>query len=127
LLVLFFVLAAFQFLKLVVPGAFFAEDFGVVFYFRAFGFFGLGVEDDFGVFQIEVEGFVLIIRVFDEKIEAAANRTLHFFYLYIRQKASRKGAKFSFLRSAHLTFPTSKNKMKSGIFGQLTVGQKNLI
>ena len=34
-------LAVFQFLKFIVPGAFFAEDFGVALNFRAFGFVGL--------------------------------------------------------------------------------------
>ena len=70
-------LAVFQFLKFVVPGAFFAEDFGVIFYFRAVGFFGLRVEDGSGVLELELEGFVLVIRVFDEKIQAAAYGTFH--------------------------------------------------
>ena len=60
------------------PGAFFAEDFGVALYFRAIGFFGLRVEDDGGVLQFELEGFVLVIRVFDEKIQAAAYGAFHF-------------------------------------------------
>ena len=70
-------LAVFQFLKSVVPGAFFAKDFSVVLYFRAAGLFGLRFEDDSGVLQLELEGFVRVIRVFDEKIKAAANGTFH--------------------------------------------------
>ena len=70
-------LAVFQFLKFIVPGAFFAEDFGVALDFRAVGFVGLRVVDDFGVLQFELEGFVFVIRVFDEKIQATAYGAFH--------------------------------------------------
>lgn len=72
-----FCLAVFQFLKFIVPGAFFAEDFGVALYFRAVGFVGLRVVDDGGVLQLELKGFVLVVRVFDEKIQAAAYGAFH--------------------------------------------------
>jgi hypothetical protein len=55
-----FGLAVFQFLKLVVPGAFFA------------------VVDDGGVLQLELKGFVFVIRVFDEKIQATEDGAFHF-------------------------------------------------
>jgi hypothetical protein len=71
-------LAVFEFLKLVVPGAFFAKDFGVAVDLRAVGFSRLGIKDDIIALQLEITGFVRIIRVFDEKIQAAAYGTLHF-------------------------------------------------
>jgi len=70
--------AFFQLLELVVPGASFAEDFGVRFYFRAAGG-TLGLEDDAFAFEFEIVGFVFVIGVFDEKIQAAADGTLHRF------------------------------------------------
>ena len=70
--------AFFQFLEFVVPGAALAEDFGVRFDFRA-AFGGLGLEDDAVALEFEVKGFVLVIGVFDEKIQTAADGTLHRF------------------------------------------------
>jgi hypothetical protein len=72
-----FGLAFFQLLEFVVPGASFAKDFGVRFYFRAAG--GLGLEDGAVVLEFEFKGFVFVSGVFDEKIQAAAYWTLHRF------------------------------------------------
>ncbi|MGD8724962.1 MAG: hypothetical protein PVG00_13570, partial [Desulfobacterales bacterium] len=71
-------LAFFEFLKLVVPGTFFAKDFGVAVDLRAVGFSRIRIKDDILTLQLEFTGFVRIIRVFDEKIQAAAYGTLHF-------------------------------------------------
>jgi hypothetical protein len=64
-------------LKLVVPGAFFAKDFGVALDLLAVGFSRLRIKDDILALQFEFKGFVLIIRVFDIKVEAAAYGTFH--------------------------------------------------
>jgi hypothetical protein len=71
-----FGLAFFQLLEFVVPGASFAEDFGVRFYLRAAAG-SLGLKD--GAFALELEfiGFVFVIGVFDEKVQAAADGTFH--------------------------------------------------
>jgi hypothetical protein len=71
-------LAVFELLKLVVPGAFFAKDLGVALDLRAVGFSHLGIKDDILTLQLEFTGFVLIIRVFDEKIQTTAYGTFHF-------------------------------------------------
>ena len=65
-------------LKPVVPRAFFAEDFGVRPDFRA-AVGGFLIEDDAVAFELEIIGFVFVIGVFDEKIQAAAYGTLHRF------------------------------------------------
>jgi hypothetical protein len=77
-LVLFFGSAFFQLLKFVVPGASFAKDFGVRLDFRA-AVGGFLIEDDAVAFELEIIGFVFVIGVFDEKIQAAAYGTLHRF------------------------------------------------
>jgi hypothetical protein len=65
-------------LKPVVPRAFFAEDFGVGLDFRvAVG--GLRIKDGDVTLELEIVGFVFVIGVFDEKIQAAAYGTLHRF------------------------------------------------
>ena len=71
-------LTVFEFLKLVVPGAFFAKDFGVALDLRAAGFSRLSIKDDILALQLEFTGFVFIIGVFDEKIQTAAYGTFHF-------------------------------------------------
>jgi hypothetical protein len=65
-------------LKPVVPGASFAEDFGVRFDFRlAAG--SVRLKDDTVALELEIMGFVFVIGVFDVKIQAAAYGTLHRF------------------------------------------------
>jgi hypothetical protein len=54
------------------PGTFFAKDFGVGLYIRTIGFVGLCIENDSGVLELELKSFVLIVGVFDKKIQAAA-------------------------------------------------------
>jgi hypothetical protein len=71
-------LVVFQFLKFVVPGAFFAEHFGIALYFRAVGFAGVRIKDNAVILSLELKGFVLVIRVFDEKTQAAADGAFHF-------------------------------------------------
>ena len=73
-----FCLAVFQFLKLVVPSAFFTEDFGVALHFRAVGFSGLRIKYNILALQLELMGFEFIIGIFDKKIQAAAYGALHF-------------------------------------------------
>ena len=70
-------LAVFELLKLIVPGAFFAKDFGVAFDLSAVGFRNLGIKDDTLPFQLKFIGFIFIVGVFDEKIQTAAYGTFH--------------------------------------------------
>ena len=63
-------------MKFVVPGASFTEDLGAGFYFRAAAG-GLGLKDGPVALELEIIGFVFVIGVFDEKIDAAAYRTFH--------------------------------------------------
>jgi hypothetical protein len=83
-------LAFFEFLKFVVPGTFFAKDFGVAVDLRAVGFSRIRIKDDIIALQLEFTGFVSIIRVFDEKIQAAAYGTLHCFTPHLRKTKIRK-------------------------------------
>jgi len=87
-----FGLAFFKLLEFVVPGASFAEDFRVRFYFRAAGG-GLGLEDGAVAFELEIIGFVFVIGVFDEKIKAAADGALHRFNL-LSDKTKIRSTKF---------------------------------
>ena len=70
--------AVFQLLKPVVPGASFAEDFGFRLDFRvAVG--GLRIKDGGVALELKIVGFVFVIGVFEEKIQAAAYGKLHHF------------------------------------------------
>jgi hypothetical protein len=74
----FFGSVFFQLLKPVVPGAAFAKDFGFRPDFRvAVG--SLRIKDDAVALELEIMGFVFVIGVFDEKIQAAAYGALHRF------------------------------------------------
>jgi hypothetical protein len=68
----------FQLLKFIMPGASFAKDFGVRLYFRA-AVAGLRLKDNTVALELKIIGFVFVIRVFDEKIQAPAYGTLHRF------------------------------------------------
>ena len=58
------------------PGASFAKDFGVRLYFRV-AVAGLRFKDNAIALELKIIGFVFVIRVFDEKIQAAAYGTFH--------------------------------------------------
>jgi hypothetical protein len=72
-----FGLAVNEFLKLIVPGAFFAKYFRVFLNLSAIGFSGLGIKDNLLALQFEFIGFVFIVGIFDKKIQATAYRTFH--------------------------------------------------
>ena len=59
------------------PGAFFAKNLGIRLYIRAVGFVGLRYVNDLGVFELELKRFVFVVRIFNEKIQAAAYGTFH--------------------------------------------------
>jgi hypothetical protein len=60
-----------------VPGAFFAEDFGTAIYNRLVGFSDIPVKNNAIFLQLKLINFVSVFRVFDEKIQAAAQGTFH--------------------------------------------------